>query len=192
MADDIHLRSKLARVEELIHEAEKLPDEALRNKVQELVQNLLDFHGIGLARMVDQIRQMGDAGNTLLRNWSRDQVTSSLLLLYGLHPVEIETRVREALDGMRSELRAQGVEVELVGIDEGIVHMRMTDKDQSHPSSGIALRRKLAKAIYEAAPDVTGIKADGDEPRPQSRIKFIPMSQLTQLVIGCSTASKPQ
>ena len=43
MADDIQLRSKLARVEELIHEAEKLPDEALRNQAQELVQNLLDF-----------------------------------------------------------------------------------------------------------------------------------------------------
>jgi len=140
--------------------------------------------------MVDRIRQMGDAGSAVLGDWSRDEVVSSLLLLYGLHPVDIETRVRDALDGMRSELRAQGVEVELCGIDEGVVHLRMTDKDKSRPSAGIALRRKISKAIYDAAPDVAGIKADSDAPRPQSTIKFIPMSQLGG--VACSTASKPQ
>jgi len=123
MSDD-QLRSKLARVEELVHEAEKFPDERLRSQVQELVQNLLDFHGIGLARMVDQVRQLGDAGSGLLRSWTRDELTSSLLLLYGLHPVDLETRVREALDGLNSELHAQGVEVQLAGIDDGVVRLR--------------------------------------------------------------------
>jgi Fe-S cluster biogenesis protein NfuA len=150
----------------------------LRDRVQELVQNLMDFHGAGLARMVDSLRQTGAEGEGLLRQWTSDEVTSSLLLLYGLHPEEMTSRVCAALDGLRPELRAQGVEVELLGIDDGVVRLQMTDKDAARPSSSIAVRRKIAKAIYEAAPDAAGIKADGDAAHPRSKINFIPMSQI--------------
>jgi hypothetical protein len=114
---------------------------------------------------------------------------SSLLLLYGLHPVDMEGRVRGALDRLRSELRAQGVEVELLGVDDGVVRLHMTDKDAGRPSASIAVRRKITKAIYDAAPDATDIKADGEAPHPPSRINFIPMSRLNGAT--CSTTTAP-
>jgi hypothetical protein len=189
MYDNSELRSKLARVEELIHEAERLPDDTLRCQVQELVQNLMDFHGIGLARMIDEVRKLGTPGDALLDAWSRDEVAASLLLLYGLHPVDMESRVRAALEGISYELRAQGVEVELLGTEDGVVLLRMTDRAEDHASASISVRRKVAKAIYEAAPDASAIKADGDTPHPPSRINFIPMSRLKAAT--CSTTSEP-
>jgi Fe-S cluster biogenesis protein NfuA len=188
MPDDVQLQSKLARVEELIHEAEQLPDENLRSKVQELVQHLMDFHGAGLARMVGRVRELGEPGQAVLHDWTRDEVTSSLLLLYGLHPVDIECRVRDALIAIRSELRAQGVEVELVGVEEGVVRLHMKDKTGGAPSAGIAVRRKIAKAVYDAAPDAVSIKSDGDAPRHAAdNIKFISMDQLK--AVSCSTTA---
>ena len=188
MSEDVQLQYKLARVEELIHQAEQIGDEDLRGQVQELVQHLLDFHGAGLARMIGQVRQMGAEGEALLCDWTRDEVTASLLLLYGLHPVEMEVRVRDALGRLRSQLRAQGVEAELVSIDDGVVRLRMTDKADECASSSIAVRRKIAKAIYDAAPDAAGIKVDGDAPHPAAKIKFIPMSQLK--AVSCSTTAE--
>jgi hypothetical protein len=189
MIDNSELRSKLARVEELIHEAEQLPDDALRGQVQELVQNLMDFHGIGLTQMIEEVRKLGQPGEALLHSWARDEVAASLLLLYGLHPVDMESRVRAALEGIGHELRAQGVDVELLGTEDGVVWLRMTDKADDHASASIAVRRKVAKAIYEAAPDASAIKADGDTPHPPSRINFIPMSHLK--AAACSTTSEP-
>jgi hypothetical protein len=189
MHDNTELRSTLARIEELIHEAERLPDDGLRGQVQELVQKLMDFHGIALARMIEDVRMCGAPGEALLQAWARDEVAASLLLLYGLHPVDMESRVRAALDRIRGELRNQGVELELLGTDDGIVRLRMTDvEDDYRASASIAVRRKVAKAIYEAAPDAAAIKTDGEAPYPPSRINFIPMSHVK--AAACSAASK--
>jgi hypothetical protein len=187
MHDNRELRSKLARVEELVQEAERLSDTKMRGQIQELVQNLMDFHGDALARMIEVVRGLGGGGEALLRAWSRDEVTASLLLLYGLHPECIDDRVRAALKSIDHELRAHGVEVELLGTDDGIVRLRMTDKGPDHASASIAVRRKVAKAIYEAAPDVSTIKAEGELPHP-SRINFIPMSHIK--ADACLTTAK--
>jgi hypothetical protein len=139
--------------------------------------------------MIDEVHKLGQPGEELLHAWSRDEVTASLLLLYGLHPVDMESRVRAALEDIGHELRVQGVEVELLGTEDGVVRLRMTDKAADRASESIAVRRKVAKAIYEAAPDASAIKADGDAPHPPSRINFIPMSHVK--AAACSTTSEP-
>ena len=47
-----------------------------------------------------------------------DELVASVLLLHGLHPVDLETRVRGALEKTRPYLKSHGGNVELVGIDE--------------------------------------------------------------------------
>jgi hypothetical protein len=48
-----------------------------------------------------------------------------LLLLYSLHPEDLETRVLKALDGAAPKLRKQNSEAELVSIREGAVQVRI-------------------------------------------------------------------
>jgi hypothetical protein len=38
------------------------------------------------------------------------------------------------------------------------------------------VRRRITKAIYDAAPDAAGIAADGAAPEP--KIEFVPLAQL--------------
>ena len=44
-----------------------------------------------------------------------DDLVSSLLLLHGLHPVDLRTRVQQALDKARPFLYDHGSQVELLG-----------------------------------------------------------------------------
>ena len=46
----------------------------------------------------------------------------TVLLLYGLHPHPIETRVRQALDKVRPYLDSHGGNVELLSVNDGVVN----------------------------------------------------------------------
>jgi Fe-S cluster biogenesis protein NfuA len=179
MPEDPKLQQKLARVESLIDEVENLPDAAVRDQVRELVQHLLDFHGAGLASMVRQVAALGPAGRDLLDAWTRDELIASLMLLYDLHPQELESRVQGALDKVRPLLQSHGGNVEYLGMAEGIVHLRMQGKCNGCPSSEATARTTIEEAIWAAAPDVAGIDVEGLAPgkRPIAD-GFVPLEQL--------------
>lgn len=180
MTEEPSLQDKLARVESLIQQAEQLEDEQLRAQVQELVQHLLDYHGAGLAKMVEHVARLGDPGRALLAAWSRDELVASLLLLYGLHPANLETRVLEALEKVRPVLATHGGNVELLEVDDGLVRLRLQGSCHGCPSSAVTLRLTIEEAIYAAAPDVTGIQVEGvTPPPPASHDGFVPLQQLT-------------
>jgi Fe-S cluster biogenesis protein NfuA len=179
MSDELPLHEKLARVESLIHQAEELEDEDVRAQVQELVQHLLDYHGAGLAKMVEHAARLGDTGRELLAAWSRDDLISSLLLLYGLHPADLETRVLGALEKVRPLLASHGGNVQLVEVDEGVVRLRLQGSCHGCPSSLVTLRSTIEEALYAAAPDVTEIQVEGvTPPPPVPHDGFVPLQQL--------------
>ena len=81
----------------------------------------MEMHGAALERMLAVIGRNGAAGATIVDQLTRDELVASVLLLYDLHPVDLETRVRGALDKTRPYLKSHGGNVELVGIDEARV-----------------------------------------------------------------------
>ncbi len=166
MTSTADLKQNLARVESLIHEAEKLSDPQLRGQIQELVAHLLEFHGEALAKIVTDVADLGASGRALIDAWSGDELISSLLLLYDLHPVDTETRVLAALEQVRPYLKSHGGNVEFLGLADGIVHLRLQGHCHGCPSSTATLRTNIEKAIYEAAPDVAGIEVEGVVPEP--------------------------
>ena len=98
--------------------------------------------------------------------WSREELVSSLLLLYDLHPVDTETRVLAALEQVRPFLKSHGGNVEFLGLVDGVVHLRLEGHCHGCPSSTFTLRMRIEKEIYEAAPDVAGIEVEGVVPTP--------------------------
>jgi len=155
------LRQRIQRVEELIHEIEAVADPAVRAKIVELTQLLMDFHGVGLERMNMIIMRAGEQGREILDDFVRDDLVAHLLLLYGLHPQDIEARVRCALDKVRPYLRAHGGDAQLLGVDRGVVRLRLDGSCDGCPSSAATLKLSIEQAIFEAAPDVTEIVAEG-------------------------------
>jgi Fe-S cluster biogenesis protein NfuA len=151
------------RIEALLEEVEHLPDPSARDTALELVQGLLDLYGEGLARIVDHVAERDDG--TLADALAGDEIVAHLLLLHGLHPVPLERRVRTALAEVRPYLESHGGNVELLGIEEGVVRLRMQGSCSGCPSSTITLKLAIEEAIHKAAPDVGEIAAE-DEERP--------------------------
>jgi Fe-S cluster biogenesis protein NfuA/nitrite reductase/ring-hydroxylating ferredoxin subunit len=94
-----------------------------------------------------------------------------VLLLYDLHPVDLETRVRGALEKSRPYLKSHGGNVELAAVEDTVVRLRMQGSCSGCPSSAVTLKLAIEQAIYEAAPDVSAILVDGQaEPHPAAAV----------------------
>lgn len=61
------------------------------------MESILALHGSGLEKMMELVFESGQAGEATIRRFTNDALVSSLLVLHGLHPDDIETRVRQAL-----------------------------------------------------------------------------------------------
>ena len=107
---------------------------------------------------------MADAGRldaVALDALAADELVSGLLLVHGLHPYDVTTRVAAALDSVRPYLGSHGGDVELLGIDDaGVVTLRMLGTCDSCPSSTVTLQLAVEGAIQAAAPEVTAIQVE--------------------------------
>ena len=162
---------RIAVIDELVKQLETATDPAARAASQELVRALMDLHGAALERMLSTIRRNGAAGDTIVAQLSRDELIASVLLLYDLHPVDLETRVRAALEKSRPYLKSHGGNVELVAIEDSVVRLRMQGSCHGCPSSAVTLKLAIEQAIHEAAPDVSAIVVEGqDEAHPAAAV----------------------
>jgi Fe-S cluster biogenesis protein NfuA len=174
--DETEVRRKLERLESLINDIELPGDPIARSSAQEIVQLLLHFHGAALARILDRLAELGEPGLALIDGLGRDDLVSSLLLLYGLHPLDFATRVERALEKVRPLLRSHGGNVELLGTGTGIVRLRMLGSCHGCPSSSMTLKLAIEEAIYATAPDVTSIDVEGAvEPAAGGIISIAPL-----------------
>lgn len=157
MSEEKEFQRLSQRIERLIARIEAAPDPSVRADALELTRSLMELHGAALDRLMEIVAQAGASGYALMDDFASDDLVSSLLLLYGLHPHDLETRVRKALDGTRPFMHSHGGDVELLGVVEGVVRLRLAGNCRSCPSSTMTLKLAIEHAIYEAAPDVTEI-----------------------------------
>ncbi len=158
--------SQMQRVEALVRDIETWPDPDGQTKAVELVQSLMQIHGAAVERMMDIVAESSVTGRAVFEDFARDGLVGSLLLLYGLHPVELETRIVQAVDRVRPLVSSQGGSVELFGVSDGVVRIKLQGSDKGCPSTTGKLKLAIEEAIYEAAPDVTAIEFE-EEAAPQ-------------------------
>jgi Fe-S cluster biogenesis protein NfuA len=146
----------------------------------------MDLHGEALSRMMERISEHEQAhqlGDELIDSLAKDSVISSLLLVYNLHPLALEARVRAALDSVRPYLASHGGSVELLGVsEEGEVNLQMQGSCHGCPSSAVTLKDSIEKSIYDKAPDVIAIHVQGLETVPAIHVPnngFVPVGDLT-------------
>jgi Fe-S cluster biogenesis protein NfuA len=137
----------------------------------------MDLHGEGLRRMMEIVRQTAGAESEIIRSFARDEVIAGLLLLYGLHPLDFETRVLEALERVRPYLRSHGGSVELLAVTGGDVRLRLEASNHGCGSPAQALKKAIEDAIYEAAPDLTSLEVEAGMEQ-QAIAGFVPLEQL--------------
>jgi Fe-S cluster biogenesis protein NfuA/nitrite reductase/ring-hydroxylating ferredoxin subunit len=152
-------------METLLEEIESLEDPNARSKAAEVVRVLLDLYGEGLARMMEVVAQ-GQESERTFEAFAEDELVSHLLLLHGLHPVSLETRVVQALEEVRPYLQSHGGNVELLGVEGGVARLRLQGSCSGCPSSSMTLKLAIEEAIQKAAPDLERIEAEGVAERP--------------------------
>ena len=158
--DDAAARERVARVDALLQDLESAIGAVPVDTAIELAGALVDLYGEGLARIVGHIAD-SDHDGALARALASDELVSHLLLLHGLHPVPLETRVHQALAEVRPYLESHGGDVELLAIDDGVVRLAMRGSCDGCASSTMTLKLAIEEAIQRAAPDVEEIVAEG-------------------------------
>ena len=162
IAETREFRVHTERIERLVSRLDSCGDPELRANALELLQSVVELHGAALERMLESISST-PAGERALDKAIEDDLVASVLLLHGLHPDSIETRVLRALDNVRPYLRSHGGEVELVSVREGVVRIKLIGSCGSCPSSSLTVKTAVEDALYEAAPDIVELIAEKAE-----------------------------
>ncbi|HST11169.1 MAG TPA: hypothetical protein VLL05_12400, partial [Terriglobales bacterium] len=116
----------------------------------------------------------------------QDPLVSSLLVLYGLHPDDLQTRVERKLKQIVSQLHKMGAEASLVDVIDGNVRLRASVNTHSCGSTARTVQTTLEEAIYEAAPDLSSLNIEGlEEPAASGFVA------VEKLLGGYATAPAP-
>ncbi len=163
MANDGEFQEQIRQLGKLVAQFDELPDSAVKSAGRELLQLLMDVHGRGLERAMEIVFDAGNSAPGIIAKLGQDPIVGNLLLLYSLHPDELETRVQKALERMRPRLRKLSCTVELEHVHESSVRVRLTTSDHSCGSSVGDIRSIVEDGMYEFAPDVTSLEIAGLE-----------------------------
>ncbi|MET1153055.1 NifU family protein [Arthrobacter sp.] len=130
-----------------------------RGRAEDLVREVTDMYGAGLERLLEILKDRGVLDPATMQALTSDELVSAVLLIHGLHPQDLQTRVASALDSVRPYLGSHGGDVELLEInDDGVVRLRLLGTCQGCPSSSVTLKYAVEEAIEAAAPEVAAIE----------------------------------
>lgn len=171
--EEVGSQEWIDRIEELVHRTESVEDPKLRSVAVDLLQAVLNFHAAGLERMLEIAAEAGPAGESIIDRIAADDLAGSVLLLHGLHPEDLETRVGRAVEKLQLLFGSRGGGISLVSIEESTVRLRF---DAGHVWSGAPVKASVEAAIYQAAPEITNVIVEGfRDPRTPD---FVPVSNL--------------
>jgi hypothetical protein len=183
MIDEPKLQQRVQRIAELIGylDSEEVPA-GVRARSKELIESVMDLHGEALDRTLQVLRAAGEPGEKLLGSLAEDPVVSSVLLLYGLHPLDFDTRVKRALEKARPALHQYGTHAELITTRGGAVRVRLHGVDSSFTAR--AVRAAVEDELFAAAPDAASVVVLGLEKYAASQ-DFVPIE-----MVGLATAGR--
>lgn len=158
-----------------------------QERAEELVRTVVDLYGAGLERLLDALFDAGRLDDVAFDALTADPLVCGLLLVHGLHPDDLETRVTKALDGVRPYLGSHGGDVELLDIStDGAVRLRLKGSCDGCASSAVTLELAVEGAIRDAAPEVTSIEVE--QPRAAT---VIPISSV-RMRAGAAPSGAPE
>jgi Fe-S cluster biogenesis protein NfuA/nitrite reductase/ring-hydroxylating ferredoxin subunit len=163
------LASQAGRIQGLIDRIEALPDQEARELMAECLQEVLSLHGAALGRILEIAASADKGAGKAYDRLVDDGAVSGVLLIHGLHPRDLETRLRGALDRVLPYIHSHGGNIELAGIEDGVATIRLQGTCKSCPSSTVTLELAVKRAIVEACPDLIGLKVEGMAAQPVPR-----------------------
>ena len=191
MESEKEFQEKMRRLGTLVGEIDQVPGGGSKVAARELVQLLMEVHRSGLERIMELVFQAGSesgtSGGAIIDRLGRDPIVRNLLLLYSLHPDDLETRVLRTLDVARARLRKFDSRVELVSLHEGAVQLRLQTSGHARGSTIKDLRSIVEGVIYDLAPDLMSLTILA--PEEESSSGFVPLQSLLKHSLAVHSAS---
>lgn len=154
------LNQQARRIQELMEQIEALPDRAASELMSECLEKVLALHGRGLEQVVEIVQDAGPEGEKVLHRLLKDDCVRALLLIHGLHPVDLPTRLQQALDKVRPYMESHGGNVELISLENDVARLRLHGACKSCPSSAVTMELAVRRAIEEFCPDLAGFEVE--------------------------------
>lgn len=187
MANEGDFQDQVRQLGKLIAEFEELPESAAKVAAKQMLRLLMDIHGSGLERMMEIVFDSASPAREILDKFGQDPLLGSLLVLYSLHPDDLETRVLRAIERMRIPLRKMDCTLQLISIEAGVVQLRAKTSGHPHAPMLAELRARIEEGIYEQAPDAASLSIEGLETPPASG--FVPLERLIGQPLAASSPS---
>lgn len=157
-SDEKRLQFVSDRIEALVREFGAQHDPAIREKAEELVRLLMELYGAGLNRMLEIVDASDNvATESLFDRFASDALISNLLVLHGLHPHNLETRMRRALDRVETAFGQKSGWIQLVEVRDGVAFVRV-----NAPSRVAGIRGAIDRALSDAAPELSFVDIEAD------------------------------
>ncbi|MGI8412812.1 MAG: NifU family protein [Solirubrobacteraceae bacterium] len=109
-----------------------------------------DQRALMLLQLVDAIHR--PALTLIVAGEFDHPAAQALLSMYDLVPIEDRIQVEEALDEVRPYIESHGGELELLDVEDGIVHLRMSGACHGCAASAMTLRRGIETKLRERYP----------------------------------------
>ncbi|MDQ3768861.1 MAG: NifU family protein [Actinomycetota bacterium] len=123
-----------------------------------------DERALLLLQLIDAVHR---PGIELIAAGDHDHPTAKALLsMYDLVPLDEQIAVEEALDEIRPYIESHGGGLELLDVDDGVVHVRMSGACNGCAGSAITLRRGVEEILrerYEGFKEVVAHEPEGAE-----------------------------
>lgn len=156
-----NLRAIGDRIEQMLGDLAATANPRSYEQAEELLRLVTELYGAALIRVIDIAAEIDPA---VVQAMVDDELVASLLVVHGLHPDGLASRVETAIASVRPFLAGHGGDVELIDVDEaaGAVFLRLMGSCDGCPSSAVTLKTAVERAILEAAPEIVII--DVEEP----------------------------
>jgi len=159
----------------LLESIEQHPEEAVRNHVRALVYTLLDLHHGALQRIVEIVSAQPE-GEKILQELSDDEVVQAVLMVHELMAEPLETRIENALEIARQQLKIYGADVELVEVKNSVAKLRLLGGASTANVSTTILKAEIEHALHEHTPDLLNVEYEDTiaPSRPSKLVQILP------------------
>jgi Fe-S cluster biogenesis protein NfuA/nitrite reductase/ring-hydroxylating ferredoxin subunit len=120
-----------------------------------------DERALLLLQLVDAIHR--PALERIAAGDASDPIAQALLQMYDIAPLDDEVLVEEALDEVRPYIHSHGGEVEMLGVSDGVVELRMSGSCAGCAASAMTLKRGIEEALRNHYPGFKDVVAEESE-----------------------------
>lgn len=153
-----------------VERMDEIQDEKTREEVFALLEGIDILHRQGLGRIFDLIGSLG--GQQAVESISQDPVVRTLLEMYDLPEADERTQVERALEDVYPYFQSHGGKLDLLGVENGRVRVRLSGSCEGCPGTATTLQRVVEEALREGFPGFKELVAEEPTPAPTNIVQL--------------------